>query len=236
MKIWVLFQMLMYLAVIMFKIWVIKWKESWEGGMFCLQPYAFEHLEKVFVTSFFFNDVCRLKQIPLAGNSGRAHSDLSSSPFPWGRFPECRLVGQTQTPAAAKDRHPKHLPGVWRLGGSVTSPPPQAVGAAAHPKLGDQKRHQGSVAITPHPCRERRDAEGGVGDFVTIIPGYSIFFLFLRLQQINFFLGTRILVLVIDAVLKRIEGWGMLQLFFRASDLDLIPSVSSEITHLRIGT
>lgn len=52
----------------------------------------------------------------------------------------------------------------------------------------------------------------------------------------NFFLGTRILVLVIDAVSKRIEGWGVLQLFFRASDLDLIPSVSSEKTHLHIRT
>lgn len=143
MKIWVLFQMLMYLAVIMFKIWVIKWKESWEGGMFCLQPYAFEHLEKVFVTSFFFNNVCRLKQIPLAGNSGRAHSDLSSSPFPQGRFPECRLVGQTQTPAAAKDRHPKHLPGVWQLGGVSHQPTSPGSGGCSPPKTGGPRATSG---------------------------------------------------------------------------------------------
>lgn len=120
----------------------------------------------------------------LAGHTLSSHHP----PFPEGDSPSAGRWDRPKPLQQPRIATQSTSLGSGSSGGSVTSPPPQAVGAAAHPKLGDQERHQGSVVITTHPCRERRDAEGGVGDFVTIIPGYSIFFLFLRLQQIDKFL------------------------------------------------
>lgn len=63
------------------------------------------------------------------------------------------------------------------------------------------------MVIIPRPCGERRRADGGVADVVTFSYQVTIFFLLPRLQQrLFFFSGRRSLVLVIDAVLKRIES------------------------------
>lgn len=212
MTVGVCFQMLIYLTTIKIKSWVIKWKQNQKGSVFPLHPYALEHSERAFVASSSFKHICGLKHISVAVSRG------------WGdslTFP--------RVPPGADWGRPKPLPSPschrwqWAALGSGVLAVRVALGISNDNPSSLWWREEGKRKIW-RLCD-------------CLIPEYTFFFLYKTAADIFIsVLVTRNLDLVTDAALKRIESWGMLQLFFRASDLDLIPPVSSEKNHLCIRT